>query len=129
MRDSFGVEIDAGDYVLSASTSGGVAKLGTVYLAASGRPMMEVAASNCTIHRRSEIGSMVVVLRKADGTVPAHVGVAPPTVVEVEEALRYLMAHWDYDLHKAHERDEETGEDHYPETARAFHEMLMGGDV
>ncbi|MFF1684469.1 MULTISPECIES: hypothetical protein [unclassified Streptomyces] len=128
MKDSFGIAIEAGDYVMSASMSGGLAKLGTVYLAASGRPMMDVAASNWTsAQRRSELGSMTLVLRKADGTVPEHVGVTPPSVADVESALRDLIADLDYDLHKGHERDEETGEDHYPGTARAFHAAITGG--
>lgn len=74
MKDSFGVAIEEGDYVMSASTSGGVAKLGTVYLAPSGRPMMTISTANYRCRQsRSELGSMVCVLRKADGTVPAHV--------------------------------------------------------
>lgn len=73
-RDSFGVKIEEDDYVMSASTSGGNAKLGTVYLAASGRPMLHVAHSNHGMrNRRSELGYMTLVLRKADGSVPAHV--------------------------------------------------------
>ncbi|WP_425837429.1 hypothetical protein [Streptomyces fractus] len=74
MRDSFGVTIEPGDYVLSAASSTGLFKLGTVYLAASGRPMMEVSQSNWgDAQRKSEVGSNVLVLCKADGTVPEHV--------------------------------------------------------
>ncbi|MGW0468293.1 hypothetical protein ACWDX6_23960 [Streptomyces sp. NPDC003027] len=128
MKDSFGVEIDEGDYVLSAASSTSFFKLGVVYLAPSGRAMMEVTRSNWDrAQRRSEVGSNVLVLRKADGTVPAHVGVTPPTVADVEEALRDFMAHHDYDHHKALEHDEETGESHYPQIAEAFHRSLMGG--
>jgi hypothetical protein len=59
---------------MSASTSGGLAKIGTVYRADSGRLMMEIDRANYRCRqRRSEIGSMACVLRKADGTVPAHV--------------------------------------------------------
>jgi hypothetical protein len=74
MKDSFGTPIEEGDYVLSAASSSGFFKLGVVYFAPSGRPMMEVTRSNWSrAHRRSEVGSNVLVLRKADGTVPAHV--------------------------------------------------------
>ncbi|MEU3729961.1 hypothetical protein AB0E81_11210 [Streptomyces sp. NPDC033538] len=74
MRDSFGTPIEAGDYVLSAASSSSFFKLGVVYLAPSGRLMMEVTRSNWSgANRRSEVGSNVLVLRKADGTVPAHV--------------------------------------------------------
>ncbi|MFF9525399.1 hypothetical protein ACF1DV_25970 [Streptomyces achromogenes] len=73
-RDSFGVEVEEDDYVLSASTSGGVAKLGRIYFAVSGRPMLRVERSNHVLRNKSsELGYMVVVLRKADGSVPAHV--------------------------------------------------------
>lgn len=74
MKDAFGTPIEAGDYVLSAASSTGLFKLGIVYLAPSGRPMMQVTRSNWRgANRRSEIGSNVLVLRKADGTVPAVV--------------------------------------------------------
>ncbi|MFG3014341.1 hypothetical protein ACGFZB_28760 [Streptomyces cinerochromogenes] len=74
MRDSFGTLIEAGDYVLSAASSSSLFKLGTVYLAPSGRLMMEVTQANySSTNRRSEVGSNVLVLRKADGSVPAHV--------------------------------------------------------
>ncbi|MEU1254819.1 hypothetical protein ABZ445_16215 [Streptomyces chartreusis] len=74
MRDSFGTRIEEGDYVLSAASSSSLFKLGVVYLAPSGRPMMEVTLSNWDRpQRRSEVGSNVLVLRKADGTVPPHV--------------------------------------------------------
>jgi len=74
MKDSFGVDLEAGDYVLSAASSSSFFKLGTVYFAPSGRAMMKVTRSNWSVgYRRSEVGSNVLVLRKADGTVPAHV--------------------------------------------------------
>lgn len=78
VRDSFGTRIEEGDYVLSAATSSGFFKLGVVYFAPSGRAMMEVTASNWRgAQKRSEVGSNVLILRKADGTVPEHVaGVA-----------------------------------------------------
>ncbi|OSC76490.1 hypothetical protein B5180_01665 [Streptomyces sp. BF-3] len=74
MRDTFGTSIEEGDYVLSAASSSSYFKLGVVYFAPSGRPMMEVTASNWDRGaKRSEVGSNVLVLRKADGTVPAYV--------------------------------------------------------
>jgi hypothetical protein len=38
----------------------------------------------------------------------------------VDRALRAVIADLDYDLHKALERDEETGEDTYHETVAGF---------
>jgi hypothetical protein len=79
VKDSFGVDVAPGDYILSASTSGGWAKIGTVYaVPSSGRLMMTVEHGNSGrsyySQSRSQIGSMSTVLRKADGTVPAHIG-------------------------------------------------------
>ncbi|MDX2575933.1 hypothetical protein PV332_10615 [Streptomyces scabiei] len=126
MKDSFGTSIDVGDYVLSAASSSGFFKLGVVYAAPSGRLMMEVTRSNWDrAQRRSEVGSNVLVLRKVDGTVPEYVGVTPPSVADVESTLRCFLAELDYDLHKYHERDEETGEDHYPASAEWFHSSIM----
>lgn len=83
MKDSFGVTIDPGDYVLSAAPSSGWAKIGTVYAAPSGRLMLEIAHSSWDGHqKRSEIGSTCAVLRKADGTVPAHIGYTSRLVVD-----------------------------------------------
>ncbi|WP_328967922.1 hypothetical protein [Streptomyces sp. NBC_00239] len=77
MKDSFGVEVGEGDYVLSAASSTGLFKLGIVYFAPSGRAMMKVTRSNWNgAQRRSEVGSNALVLRKADGSVPPHVGEA-----------------------------------------------------
>lgn len=74
MQDSFGTAIGEGDYVLSAASSTSLFKLGVVYSAPSGRLMMEVMRSNWgDAQRRSELGSNGLVLRKADGTVPAYV--------------------------------------------------------
>jgi hypothetical protein len=68
------VTVEEDDYVMSASTSGGVAKLGRIYFTASGRPMLRVEYSNFELRNKgSELGYMVLVLRKADGSVPAHV--------------------------------------------------------
>ncbi|MEO3974410.1 hypothetical protein [Streptomyces sp. CAU 1734] len=83
MTDSFGVPIGAGDYVLSAATSSGIFKLGFVYFAPSGRSMMEVTLSNWRrAQRRSEVGSNILILRKADGTVPEHVAGGPSVARE-----------------------------------------------
>jgi hypothetical protein len=124
VKDSFGVEIDEGDYILSASTSRGWAKIGTVYTADSGRLMLEIEHGAYPRHRRrSEIGSMVLVLRKADGTVPEHVGVAAPVVLDpkiLDSALRDYVADLDYDIHKSIESGEEDGEDHYAEEVESF---------
>jgi hypothetical protein len=38
----------------------------------------------------------------------------PVNRLDIEEALRKLLADLDYDLHKAIESNEETGEDEYP---------------
>jgi hypothetical protein len=40
--------------------------------------------------------------------------------VRVEAALRELISHLDYDLHKYTECDEDEGKDHYPELAADF---------
>lgn len=44
----------------------------------------------------------------------------------VESALRNLLAHLDYDLHKSIERDEETGEDTYPGVVDDFIAVYEG---
>lgn len=76
MNDSFGVPLEPGDYALSASTSGAQVKIGHIvqgkyqlmieidYLAVRGERME-------SHNKRSILGHNVVVLRKADGTVPA----------------------------------------------------------
>ena len=78
-RDGFGVLVENGDEIMSSSTSGGMVKLGT----ADQRP--EDAAFMMRVHMamrwgrqvpkpasRSATGYNVVVLRKADGSVPEH---------------------------------------------------------
>jgi hypothetical protein len=72
-RDSFGVPIEAGDYVVSGATSTGNLKIGTVYFTERGTPMLHVTASNYDSYGRSALGYMSMVLRKADGSVPDHV--------------------------------------------------------
>ncbi|MFD7776626.1 hypothetical protein [Streptomyces sp. NPDC059753] len=134
MKDSFGIEIEEGDYILSASTSGARVKVGHAYQGNNGLMMrVDLSAQYGKQehgHRKSgQLGHNVVVLRKADGTVPTHVGASVPSVDDVESELRDLLANLDYDLHKAQEHDEETGEDKYPEMARAFHAGITGGSA
>ncbi|MGW6597879.1 hypothetical protein [Streptomyces sp. NPDC055036] len=76
--DSFGIEMGPGDYVLSASTSGARVKAGTLYQGANGLLMkIELSAhrgSQEEKHQKSgQLGYNVVVLRKANGTVPRHI--------------------------------------------------------
>lgn len=130
VKDSFGVAVEVGDYILSASTSRGWAKIGTVYAAQpSGRLMVEIEHSpyNWGTKKRSEIGSMTAVLRKADGSVPTHIGV-PATINPgaVDVAMRDFLAHEDYDLHKSMECSEEDGEDRYPEAVDTFVQVYEG---
>ena len=47
------------------------------------------------------------------------------TVRQLEEALRDWLAQVDYDLHKAMQCDEETGEDTYPDEADGVFEHLQ----
>lgn len=72
MRDAFGVTIEAGDYVLSAATSTGSLTTGHVYMVGV-TPRLLIRWSRFG-HRvsRVELGSNVVVLRKADGSEPSH---------------------------------------------------------
>jgi len=77
--DSLGEPLEPGDYVLSASTTGGRMKLGRVY-AGQGRyghtSGMEVSQSfvngirEDVTRRRQLMGDNVIVLCKADGTIP-----------------------------------------------------------
>nr|WSW58462.1 hypothetical protein OG513_07640 [Streptomyces sp. NBC_00998] len=79
MKDSFGVDIEEGDYILSASTTHGRVKVGTAFRGRTGNLSMRIDISaqygrQESEHPRSgQLGYNVVVLRKADGTVPAHV--------------------------------------------------------
>ncbi len=79
MKDSFGVEIDPGDLILSASTTAGRVKIGRAKQGRNGLLMtVEVSAQNGQLETEhpatGQLGYNVVVLRKADGSVPAHVG-------------------------------------------------------
>ena len=78
--DSFGVEIEPGDYILSASTATGRLKLGRAKQGKgrAGRMVMAVSVSfiggiqEKMFNAVSPMGLNVVVLRKHDGTVPDH---------------------------------------------------------
>lgn len=75
MKDSFGVDVAPGDYILSApSNKWGMPKIGTVYAAKSGRLMVDVLHGPASERSKVEVGSGCAVLRKANGDVPAHIG-------------------------------------------------------
>ncbi|MFG2292017.1 hypothetical protein [Streptomyces sp. NPDC048603] len=92
MRDSFGIEIEDGDYILSASTTHGRVKVGTAFRGRTGNLSMRVDLSaqhgqqEAEHPRSGQLGYNVVVLRKADGTVPAHISETLPS----GDILRYL---------------------------------------
>lgn len=71
--DSFGVGIGEGDYLASFSTRTGMVKLGHAEFRKSSLYMTVVHSNYSTNQARSEVGSVRYVLRKADGTVPAHI--------------------------------------------------------
>lgn len=78
-RDAFGVLVESGDLVLSSSTSGGMVKIGTADpqpgdLNEMMRPKLVARWGRVrdTFAGRSAVGVNVVVLRKSDGSVPAH---------------------------------------------------------
>lgn len=80
--DSLGEPLESGDYVLSASTTSGRMKLGRVYTGQTRFGVvsgMEVSQSFVNgrreevSRRRQPIGDNVVVLCKADGTIPEAV--------------------------------------------------------
>lgn len=77
MKDSFGIEIEPGDYVLSASTSGARVKLGRIVQGRNGFLMAidhSAAYGSVETHPRSgQLGYNVVILSKADGSIPAHI--------------------------------------------------------
>lgn len=81
MNDSLGVPVELGDTVLSASTTHGRVKIGLVEAGPEGRFRMEVKASfhwgkqeTSDRHpKRQAFGTNVIVLRKADGSIPEPV--------------------------------------------------------
>ncbi|MFD5504626.1 hypothetical protein ACFWJS_33785 [Streptomyces sp. NPDC127061] len=78
MNDTFGVEIEVGDYILSASTTSGRVKMGHATQGRNGLLMtIEHSAKYGELeadHQKTgQLGYNVVILRKADGFVPAHV--------------------------------------------------------
>lgn len=79
MNDSFGNKVEPGDYALSASTSGGQVKVGRIVQGES-QLMIEVdhlavwGTARPPRNHRTILGTNVIVLRKADGTVPHPMG-------------------------------------------------------
>ncbi|MFD8315927.1 hypothetical protein [Kitasatospora purpeofusca] len=89
MRDSFGIDIEPGDYLLSSSTTSGRVKVGPAELGKHGiRMRVEHSAVNgmreAERRRTGPLGYNTVVLRKADGSVPPHIGPTP----DVDAAIR-----------------------------------------
>lgn len=79
MNDSFGIPIEPGDYILSASTTGGRVKLGRAKAGRNGLLMsVDLSAQYGKVEEShpatGQLGYNVVVLRKADGSVPEHIG-------------------------------------------------------
>ncbi|MFE9442525.1 hypothetical protein ACFYO2_26820 [Streptomyces sp. NPDC006602] len=74
-RDSFGNVIEPGDYALSASTSGGQVKMGRI-VQGPNQLMIEVdhlsvwGTAKTPRNRRTILGYNVIILRKADGSIP-----------------------------------------------------------
>lgn len=87
MKDSFGVTIEPGDYILSASTTRGRVKVGTAKQGTNGLLMtVDLSATYGSLEdehpKTGQLGCNVVVLRKADGSVPAHIGFTSRLVVD-----------------------------------------------
>ncbi len=81
MNDSLGTQVEAGDYVLSASTTQGRVKLGRVEAGPNGlRMTVETSfhgGERETGHpKRQAFGRNIIVLHKADGTTPEALSVA-----------------------------------------------------
>jgi hypothetical protein len=78
VNDSFGIPLEVGDYVLSASTTNGRMKLGRIVQGRNSL-MVEVSASfiygspESRFQKRGQLGFNVAILCKADGTVPSHI--------------------------------------------------------
>ncbi|MFI8084330.1 hypothetical protein ACIF6L_26450 [Kitasatospora sp. NPDC086009] len=92
MKDSFGVEIEPGDYILSASTTSGRVKVGRAKQGRTGIVMdIELSAvdgmAEIPRQRTGQLGYNTVVLRKADGTAPAHIGPTPDVDAAVRERV------------------------------------------
>ncbi|MFB7671308.1 hypothetical protein ACFC26_07805 [Kitasatospora purpeofusca] len=89
MRDAFGIDIEPGDYLLSSSTTSGRVKVGHAKQGSACIVMdVELSAvdgmAEVPRRRTGQLGYNTVVLRKADGTAPAHIGPAP----DVDAAIR-----------------------------------------
>lgn len=78
MKDTFGVPLEVGDRVLSASTIGGRVKIGTLIQGKNGFLMtIDRSASRGVLEEKpqktGQLGINVVVLQKADRTIPVHI--------------------------------------------------------
>ncbi|MDQ1016661.1 hypothetical protein [Streptomyces afghaniensis] len=79
MNDSFGNKVQPGDYALSVSTSGVQVKMGRIVQGAH-QLMIEVdhlavwGEAKEPRNRRTILGTTVIVLKKADGTIPYPMG-------------------------------------------------------
>lgn len=77
MIDSFGVPLEEGDFILSASTTGARVKMGTAFRGKNGM-LMKIARSAVyggleeKPQKTGQLGCNVIVLSKADGTIPDH---------------------------------------------------------
>jgi hypothetical protein len=75
VNDSFGTKVEPGETVLSASTSGGQVKIGRIVQGVN-QLMIEVkylavwGEAKNPRNRRTILGTTVIVLKKADGTIP-----------------------------------------------------------
>ncbi|MFD8595413.1 hypothetical protein ACFV1L_10465 [Kitasatospora sp. NPDC059646] len=100
VRDSFGVDIEPGDYILSASTTHGRVKVGRAKAGRTGKLVMTVDVSaqhgeqEETHPKTGQLGYNVVVLRKADGSVPTHVG-GPGNWLTVDGVARQVTG-WEF---------------------------------
>ncbi len=97
MIDSFGVLVEVGDYILSASTSGGRVKVGRVIQGRHGLMMAVETAAKWgewieAPQRTGQFGYNTVILRKADGSVPAHVG-GPGSWLTIDGTTREVEEH------------------------------------
>lgn len=72
-KDSFGVEIGENDVILSAATSGYTMVIGFARIRPNTLGVEEAISSGHSYYKTRQVGSWVVVLRKADGSVPKHI--------------------------------------------------------
>lgn len=69
-KDAFGVPISEGDVILSAATSGWTCTIGYARIRPNTLAVESVVQSGSSYYKIKQVGSWVVVLRKADGSVP-----------------------------------------------------------